>query len=138
MRSEAGIPSERPGGEERVQRLSSVLAVLYAIFNEGYSATTGEDWLRPQLCEEAMRLGRSLAQLMPADSEIHGLLVLMEPHASRLNARSEPIGGPVLLLGRREEARAEFERAARLTRNARERALMLGRANAIGPRPPAR
>jgi RNA polymerase sigma factor (sigma-70 family) len=255
--SEAGIPFELPRGEERVQRLSSVLAVLYAIFNEGYSATTGEDWLRPQLCEEAMRLGRILAQLVPADSETQGLLALMELQASRLNARSGPLGEPVLLLDqdrsrwdlllirrglaalrraatidgargpyalqaaiaachalaptaaetdwrliaalygalaqvmpspvvelnravalgkafgpatgleladalrhegalagyhllaavrgdlleqldRCEEARAEFERAARLTRNARERALLLGRANAIGPRPPAR
>jgi RNA polymerase sigma-70 factor, ECF subfamily len=255
--SEAGIPFEIPRGDERAKRLPSVLEVVYAIFNEGYSATAGEDWARPQLCEEAMRLGRTLAQLAPGDSEIHGLLALMELQASRLKARTGPDGEPILLLdqdrsrwdqllirrglaalrqaaaidgargpyalqaaiaachalaptaadtdwrliatlydalaqvmpspvvelnravalgmavgpeagleladalmqeavladhhllaavrgdlleklGRREEARAEFERAARLTRNARERELMLGRAHVIAPRPSPR
>ena len=253
--SEAKIPFEIPRGDERAKRLPSVLEVVYAIFNEGYSATSGEDWARPQLCEEAMRLGRILSGLAPRDSEVHGLLALMEIQASRLRARTGPGGEPILLLdqdrsrwdqllirhglaalrqaaaidgargpyalqaaiaachalaptaaqtdwpliaglyaalaqvmpspvvelnravalgmavdpaagleladalmqdaaladrhllaavrgdlleklGRREEARAEFERAARLTRNARERALMLGRANAIAPTPP--
>ena len=96
--SEAGIPFELPRGEERARRLPSVLKVLYAIFNEGYSATAGEDWVRPQLCEEAMRLGRILAQLAPTDSEVHGLLALMELQASRLQARSGPGGEPILLL----------------------------------------
>jgi RNA polymerase sigma-70 factor (ECF subfamily) len=255
--SEAKVPFEVPRGDERAKRLPSVLEVVYAIFNEGYSATAGEDWARPQLCEEAMRLGRILSGLAPRDSEVHGLLALMEIQASRLKARTGPGGEPILLLdqdrsrwdqllirrglaalshaaaidgargpyalqgaiaachalaptaaqtdwpliaalyaalaqvmpspvvelnravalgmavgpaagleladalmqeaaladrhllaavrgdlleklGRREEARTEFERAARLTRNARERALMLGRANAISPTPPPR
>ena len=255
--SEAKVPFEVPRGNERAKRLPSVLEVVYAIFNEGYSATAGEDWARPQLCEEAMRLGRILSGLAPRDSEVHGLLALMEIQASRLKARTGPGGEPILLLdqdrsrwdqllirrglaalrqaaaidgargpyalqaaiaachalapmaaqtdwpliaalyaalahvapspvvelnravalgmavgpaagleladalmqeaaladrhllaavrgdlleklGRREEARAEFERAARLTRNARERALMLGRANAIAPAPSPR
>lgn len=96
--SEAGIPFEVPRGDERARRLPSVLEVVYAIFNEGYSATSGEDWMRPQLCEEAMRLGRILAQLAPGDSEIHGLLALMELQSSRLKARSGPAGEPILLL----------------------------------------
>ena len=255
--SEAKVPFEIPRGDERAKRLPSVLEVVYAIFNEGYSATAGEDWARPQLCEEAMRLGRILSGLAPRDSEVHGLLALMEIQASRLKARTGPGGEPILLLdqdrsrwdqllirrglaalrqaaaidgargpyalqaaiaachavaptaaqtdwpliaalyaalaqvmpspvvelnravalgmavgpaagleladalmqeaaladrhllaavrgdlleklGRREEARAEFERAARLTRNAREQALMLGRANAIAPAPSSR
>ena len=255
--SEAKVPCEIPRGDERAKRLPSVLEVVYAIFNEGYSATAGEDWARPQLCEEAMRLGRILSGLAPRNSEVHGLLALMEIQASRLKARTGPGGEPILLLdqdrsrwdrllirrglaalrqaaaidgargpyalqaaiaachalapmaaqtdwpliaalyaalaqvmpspvvelnravalgmavgsaagleladalmqeaaladhhllaavrgdlleklGRREEARAEFERAARLTRNARERALMLGRANAIAPAPSPR
>ena len=250
--TESGVPFEIPRGGERTKRLPSVLEVVYLIFNEGYSATTGEDWARPQLCEEAMRLGRILVQLAPEDSEVHGLLALMEIQASRLGARTGPGGEPILLLdqnrarwdqllirrafaeldraeaiggergpyalqaaiaacharartaeetdwkliavlyralgeimpspvvelnravalglafgpgiglqladalmqepslknyhllpavrgdlleklGRLEEARTEFERAAALTRNARDRALMLGRAAAIGP-----
>ncbi len=255
--SEAKVPFEIPRGDQRAKRLPSVLEVVYAIFNEGYSATAGEDWARPQLCEEAMRLGRILSGLAPRDSEVHGLLALMEIQASRLKARTGPGGEPILLLdqdrsrwdqllirrglaalsraaaidgargpyalqgaiaachalaptaaqtdwpliaalyaalaqimpspvvelnravalgmavgpaagleladalmqeaaladhhllaavrgdlleklGRREEARTEFERAARLTRNARERALMLERANAISPTPSPR
>ncbi|UJW87240.1 RNA polymerase sigma factor [Devosia sp. SL43] len=96
--AEAGIPFEVPRGEERVERLSSVLGVLYLIFNEGYSATAGEDWMRPQLCQEAMRLGRVLARLSPDDSEVHALVALMEIQASRLNARTDARGEPVLLL----------------------------------------
>jgi RNA polymerase sigma factor (sigma-70 family) len=96
--AEAGIPFEVPRGEERVERLSSVLGVLYLIFNEGYSATAGEDWMRPQLCQEAMRLGRVLARLSPDDSEVHALVALMEIQASRLGARTDAKGEPVLLL----------------------------------------
>jgi len=96
--TEAAIPFEVPRGDERARRLPSVLEVVYAIFNEGYSTTSGEDWMRPQLCEEAMRLGRILAQLAPGDSEIHGLLALMELQSSRLKARSGPAGEPILLL----------------------------------------
>jgi len=96
--AEVRVPFEVPRGEERTERLPSVLEVIYLIFNEGYSATAGEDWMRPQLCEEAMRLGRILAQLAPEDSEVHGLLALMEIQASRLGARTGPGGEPILLL----------------------------------------
>jgi RNA polymerase sigma factor (sigma-70 family) len=93
-----GVPFEMPNAEEREARLSSVLEVLYLIFNEGYSATAGDDWMRPALCEDAMRLGRVLAGLMPAEPEVHGLVALMELQASRLRARTGPNGEPILLL----------------------------------------
>ncbi|MGV3491109.1 MAG: RNA polymerase sigma factor [Devosia sp.] len=96
--AEAGLPFEIPEAAERAERLASVLEVLYLIFNEGYSATAGDDWTRPQLCEEAMRLGRILARLMPGEAEAHGLVALMEIQASRLDARTGPNGEPVLLL----------------------------------------
>jgi RNA polymerase sigma factor (sigma-70 family) len=89
---------EVPRGSERAERLASVLQVLYLIFNEGYSATAGEDWMRPQLCEEALRMGRILAGLAPQEPEVHGLVALMELQASRLKARVGPTGEPVLLL----------------------------------------
>lgn len=95
--ADAGVPFEVPRGEERVERLQSVLGVLYLIFNEGYSATAGEDWMRPQLCEEAMRMGRILARLMPEESEVHGLLALMEIQHSRFHARTNAKGEPILL-----------------------------------------
>jgi predicted RNA polymerase sigma factor len=95
---EANVPFEVPGGDERAERLSSVLEVIYLIFNEGYSATAGEDWTRPALCEDALRLGRVLAELTPDDPEVHGLVALMEIQASRLRARRGPSGEPVLLL----------------------------------------
>jgi len=95
--SEAGVPFEVPRGADRAERLSSVLDVLYLIFNEGYSATSGEDWIRPQLCEEAMRLGRILAGLAPSEPEVLGLVALMEIQASRLRARTGVDGAPVLL-----------------------------------------
>jgi hypothetical protein len=79
-------------------RLSSVLEVIYLIFNEGYTATAGDDWMRPALCEEALRLGRILAELMPREAEVHGLVALMEIQASRTRARVGPGGEPVLLL----------------------------------------
>ncbi|WP_119460621.1 RNA polymerase sigma factor [Rhodospirillaceae bacterium SYSU D60014] len=98
MLAEARIPFEVPRGEERAARLSSVLEVLYLIFNEGYAATSGDDWMRPQLCEEALRLGRILAGLAPKEPEVHGLVALMEIQASRFGARTGPSGEPVLLL----------------------------------------
>jgi RNA polymerase sigma factor (sigma-70 family) len=96
--AEAKVPFEVPRGAELTARLSSVLAVIYLIFNEGYSATAGEDWMRPALCEDALRLGRILAELAPAEPEVHGLVALMEIQASRSRARTGPSGEPVLLL----------------------------------------
>jgi RNA polymerase sigma-70 factor, ECF subfamily len=96
--ADAHVPFELPRGDERAGRLSSVLEVIYLIFNEGYSATTGDDWMRPQLCEDALRLGRILAGLVPDEPEVHGLVALMEIQASRLRARTGPSGEPVLLL----------------------------------------
>ncbi len=96
--AEARVPFEVPRGAERAARLSSVLAVIYLVFNEGYSATAGEDWVRPALCEDALRLGRILAELVPGEPEVHGLVALMEIQASRLRARVGPSGEPVLLL----------------------------------------
>ena len=94
----AQVPFEIPRGNELAQRLGSVLEVIYLIFNEGYSATSGNDWMRPALCEEALRLGRVLAGLMPEESEVLGLVALMEIQASRFPARVSPKGEPVLLL----------------------------------------
>jgi RNA polymerase sigma factor (sigma-70 family) len=94
----AQVPFEVPVGEERADRLGSVLEVIYLIFNEGYSATAGDEWLRPELCAEALRLGRLLAGLAPNEPEVHGLLALMEIQSSRLRARTGPAGEPVLLL----------------------------------------
>ena len=94
----AGVPFEVPRGEERKPRLSSVLEVIYLVFNEGYSATAGDDWVRPGLCEDAQRLGRILAELLPGEAEVHGLVALMEIQASRLAARVGPGGEPILLL----------------------------------------
>jgi RNA polymerase sigma-70 factor (ECF subfamily) len=96
--SEANVPFEVPRGAEFAARLSSVLQVIYLIFNEGYSATAGEDWLRPALCDDAARLGRILAELVPNEAEVHGLVALMEIQASRAKARVGPSGEPILLL----------------------------------------
>ncbi len=95
---EARVPFELPSLEELHDRLASVLSVLYLIFNEGYAATKGSDWMRPDLCNEALRLGRILAELMPLESEVHGLVALMEIQASRLHARTDATGRPILLL----------------------------------------
>jgi predicted RNA polymerase sigma factor len=95
--SEARVPFEVPRGAELAARLSSVLAVIYLVFNEGYAATAGDDWLRPALCEDALRLGRILAELAPREPEVHGLVALMEIQASRSRARVGPSGEPVLL-----------------------------------------
>jgi RNA polymerase sigma factor (sigma-70 family) len=118
---ETGVAFAVPRGEELEERLPSVLEVVYLIFNEGYAASAGEDWIRPSLCEEALRLGRILAELAPAEPEVHGLVALLEIQASRMRARLGPGGEPVLLLeqdrsrwdpllivrGRRALARAE-------------------------------
>jgi RNA polymerase sigma factor (sigma-70 family) len=96
--AKAQVPFEVPGVEERPARISSVLEVIYLIFNEGYSATAGDDWMRPALCEDAVRLGRILAQLAPAEPEVHSLVALMEIQASRVRARAGPSGEPILLL----------------------------------------
>jgi RNA polymerase sigma-70 factor, ECF subfamily len=96
--SEAQVPFEIPQGEQLSERLVSVLQVIYLVFNEGYAATAGEDWVRPALCEDALRLGRILAELAPKEPEAHGLVALMEIHASRLPARTDASGAPVLLL----------------------------------------
>jgi RNA polymerase sigma-70 factor (ECF subfamily) len=96
--AEAHVPFEVPGRDELRARLSSVLEVIYLVFNEGYAATAGDDWMRPALCEEALRLGRILAELAPQESEVHGLVALMEIQASRSHARVGPSGEPVLLL----------------------------------------
>jgi RNA polymerase sigma factor (sigma-70 family) len=105
--SEAEVPFEVPRGDELVARLASVLEVIYLIFNEGYTATAGEDWMRPQLCEEALRLGRILVGLMPTEAEAHGLVALMELQASRMHARIGPNGEPILLL---KQNRARWDR----------------------------
>lgn len=94
----ARVPFEVPRGAELAARLSSVLEVIYLVFNEGYAATAGEDWMRPALCEDALRLGRILAELAPAEPEVHGLVALLEIQASRLRARAGASGEPVLLL----------------------------------------
>lgn len=104
--SEANVPFELPRGEDRAARLASVLDVIYLIFNEGYAATAGEEWTRPALCEEALRLGRILAELAPHDAEVHGLVALMEIQASRLHARTDKDGAPILLL---DQNRAQWD-----------------------------
>ena len=95
--AEKHVPFEVPRGAELTARLSSVLEVIYLIFNEGYSATAGDDWMRPALCEDALRLGRILAELAPHEPEVHGLVALMEIQASRSSARIGPSGEPILL-----------------------------------------
>src|SRR5881296_3282971 len=105
--AEAHVPFEVPRGAELAARLSSVLGVIYLVFNEGYSATGGDDWVRPALCEDALRLGRIVAELAPAEPEVHGLVALMEIQASRLRARVGPSGEPVLLL---DQDRARWDR----------------------------
>ncbi|MCB0115378.1 MAG: RNA polymerase sigma factor [Caldilineaceae bacterium] len=125
----AQIPFASPPSNERTARLSSVLEVIYLIFNEGYAATSGDSWVRPLLCEEALRLGRVLAELTPQDPEVHGLVALMEIQSSRLRARVGPQGEPILLL---DQNRAQWDRLL-INRGlaALARAYKLG--NALGP-----
>ncbi|HEX4690099.1 MAG TPA: DUF6596 domain-containing protein [Solirubrobacteraceae bacterium] len=105
--ADARVPFELPAPEQLEARLASVLEVIYLVFNEGYSATAGEDWIRPELCEEALRLGRIVAELMPEEPEVHGLAALMELQASRLRARVGPAGEAVLLP---DQDRARWDR----------------------------
>src|SRR5438445_11302303 len=127
--SEAGVPFEVPRGPDLAARLSSVLEVIYLIFNEGYSATAGEDWMRPALCEDALRLGRILAGLVPEEPEVHGLVALMEIQASRSGARIGALGEPILLL---DQDRARWDQLLiRRGLAALERAEELGAA--LGP-----
>jgi RNA polymerase sigma factor (sigma-70 family) len=122
--AEARVPFEVPRGPELVARLSSVLEVVYLVFNEGYAATAGDDWMRPALCEDALRLGRILAELVPREPEVHGLVALMEIQASRAGARIGPRGQPVLLL---DQDRARWDQLL-----IRRGLAALGRAEALG------
>ena len=128
--SEAGVGFELPPSSERAERMESVLAVIYLIFNEGYSATAGDDWMRPELCQDALRLGRLFAELAPQDSEVLGLVGLMEIQASRLRARVGTSGEPVLLLDqdRARWDRLLIQRGLRALARAHE-----ARAGALGP-----
>jgi RNA polymerase sigma-70 factor, ECF subfamily len=127
--SDAKVPFEVPRGPELAARISSVLEVIYLIFNEGYSATSGDDWVRPELCQDALRLGRIVAELAPNEPEVHGLVALMEVQASRLRARVGPTGEPIVLL---DQNRAKWDRVL-IQRGlaALERAESLG--GALGP-----
>jgi RNA polymerase sigma factor (sigma-70 family) len=127
--AEARVPFEVPREAERAARLSSVLEVIYLIFNEGYSATAGEEWVRPAICEDALRLGRTLAELVPKEPEVQGLVALMEIQASRLRARTGPRGEPILLL---DQDRSRWDRLLiRRGLAALQRAETLG--GALGP-----
>ena len=126
--AEAGVPFEVPRGDDFDARLESVLAVIYLVFNEGYSATAGDDWVRPALCEDALRLGRILAGLMPREPEVHGLAALMEIQASRLRARVGPRGEPILLL---DQDRARWDQLL-----VRRGLAALERAQSLGPMGP--
>jgi len=127
--SDAKVPFEVPRGAELAARVSSVLEVIYLIFNEGYSATSGDDWVRPELCQDALRLGRIVAGLAPNEPEVHGLVALMEIQASRLRARVGPTGEPIVLL---DQNRAKWDRVLiRRGLAALERAESLG--GALGP-----
>ena len=125
--SEARVPFEVPRGDELGARLTAVLRVIYLIFNEGYTATAGDDWMRPALCDEALRLGRILAELMPEEAEVHGLVALMEIQASRVRARVGPGGVPILLL---DQDRARWDRVL-----IHRGLVALSRAEALGGEP---
>src|SRR5258708_2969649 len=122
--SEANVPFEMPPAAERAPRLASVLEVIYLVFNEGYAATAGDDWMRPGLCEDALRLGRILAELVPSEPEVQGLVALMEIQASRIRARVSSSGEPIALLN---QNRARWDRVL-----IRRGLTALGRAEALG------
>jgi RNA polymerase sigma-70 factor, ECF subfamily len=127
--AEARVPFEVPTGPDLTARVASVLAVIYLVFNEGYAATAGDDWMKPALCDEAIRLCRLLPALVPLEPEVHGLLALMEIQASRLQARTTPTGQPVLLL---EQDRSRWDHdAIRRGLASLEQAEALG--GALGP-----
>jgi RNA polymerase sigma factor (sigma-70 family) len=127
--TEARVPFEVPRGQELVERLAAVLQVIYLIYNEGYSASAGADWMRPAVCEEALRLGRILAELAPGEPEVHGLVALMEIQSSRARARTDAQGNPVLLL---DQDRSRWDQLLiRRGFTALERAAQLGRG--LGP-----
>jgi predicted RNA polymerase sigma factor len=107
--SESGLAYETPSGEQLSERLSSVLEVVYLVFNEGYAASRGDDWLRPQLCDEALRMGRVLTAIAPHEPEAYGLLALMELNASRTAARTDPAGEPILLLDQNRTLWDQFQ-----------------------------
>jgi RNA polymerase sigma factor (sigma-70 family) len=127
--SEAHVPFEVPGAAERDERLAAVLEVIYLIFNEGYAATSGEEWMRPALCEEALRVGRILAELTPAESEVHGLVGLMELQASRTSARTDPSGEPIILMKQNRSAWDQMQIRRGLIALARAQSL----ADPVGP-----
>ena len=129
--AEKQVPFEVPRGDELAERLASVLEVVYLIFNEGYAATAGEDWMRPQLADEALRLGRILAALAPEEPEVHGLVALMEIQASRFKARTGADGAPILLL---DQNRALWDRLLIRPRPRRARASRGGRQRAQASR----
>jgi RNA polymerase sigma factor (sigma-70 family) len=132
--AKAEVGFEVPIGDELAPRLSSVLGVIYLVFNEGYSATAGDDWMRPALCEDALRLGRVLAELAPGEAEVHGLVALMEIQASRTRARTGPGGQPILLL---DQDRGRWDQLLiRRGLAALERALRVGAAGGGGGRGP--
>ena len=119
-----GLAYETPSGEQLSERLSSVLEVVYLVFNEGYTAARGDDWLRPQLCDEALRMGRVLTAIAPHEPEAHGLLALMELNASRTVARTDATGEPILLLDQNRALWDQFQ--IRRGLRAHQRACALG------------
>jgi RNA polymerase sigma factor (sigma-70 family) len=122
--SESGLSYETPRGEQLSERLASVLEVVYLIFNEGYTAARGDEWLRPQLCHDALRMGRVLSSIAPLEAEVHGLLALMELNASRIAARTDAAGDPILLM---DQNRARWDQL-----QIRRGLLALGRAHQLG------
>ena len=122
--SESGLSYETPRGEQLSERLGSVLEVVYLIFNEGYTAARGDEWLRPQLCHDALRMGRVLSSIAPHEAEVHGLLALMELNASRIAARTDAAGDPILLM---DQNRARWDQL-----QIRRGLLALGRAHRLG------
>jgi RNA polymerase sigma factor (sigma-70 family) len=131
--ADARVPFEVPRGAALAERLASVLEVVYLVFNEGYAATAGDDWMRPALCEDALRLGRMLAELAPHEPEVHGLVALMEIQASRFGARTGPSGEPILLLDQNRALWDQLLIRRGLAALARAEARARARGGALGP-----